>query len=74
MAVAVTAIKGNWYVVALWATVRQFWASLPGPWYVKILICLLFLACLAIPGPFDEIALAALISWWSRRQSRKSAR
>jgi hypothetical protein len=69
----VKTIKGNWYVVALWLTVRRFWANLPGPWYVKVIILLAFIACLAIPGPADEIALAALIAWWGRRQSRKSA-
>jgi hypothetical protein len=66
------AIKGNWYVVALAVTVRKFWDDLPGNTPVKILIMVAFLLCLAIPGPFDEIALAALIAWWRKRKSAQA--
>ena len=37
--------------------IRRTWDDLPGPWPVK---ALLIVACAAIPGPADEIALVAI--------------
>lgn len=47
---------------------RQLWRDLPGPAWLKII---LFAACIAIPGPLDELALVALPAasraWRKRR-------
>lgn len=51
--------------------VRRLWDDLPGPAWVKVL---LIIACLACPGPLDEIALVALPracrEWRKRRKAR----
>lgn len=49
---------------------RQLWDSLPGPWPVRVL---LIGACLAIPGPADEIALAAVVAACRARKRRAAS-
>jgi hypothetical protein len=53
-----------------WGKARTLWAALPGPTWVK---ALLVVACLLIPGPFDEIACIALAGYLAaRRAARRS--
>jgi hypothetical protein len=63
---AVADVAGWWWYVAK-ATARGLWDGLPGPWPVKVL---LVVACTAIPGALDEIALLALVAWARRRKAR----
>lgn len=49
---------------------RQLWDSLPGPWPVRVA---LLAACLAIPGPADELALAAVVAVCRARKARRAA-
>ena len=46
------------------------------PWGQKTLPysakALLVVACVAIPGPFDEVALVAIAAAWRKRKSRTS--
>lgn len=49
---------------------RQAWDALPGPWPVRVL---LIGACTAIPGPLDEIALAAIVAACRARKARRAA-
>jgi hypothetical protein len=61
----------SWYAYAVRYELRETWDELPGPWYVKVL---LILACLAIPGYLDEVALVALVKFARSRKARKEAR
>lgn len=45
------------------------WRDLPGPWPVKVALLAL---CLAIPGPFDELALIALPGALRKLRARTS--
>lgn len=46
------------WAYALWTFgIRATWDSLPGPWWVRVL---LVTACLLIPGPQDELLLIAI--------------
>lgn len=47
----------SWPIYVAWDLARETYRSLPGPWWCKLLLCIL---CLAIPGPQDELALIAL--------------
>lgn len=49
---------------------RQAWDSLPGPWPVRVA---LIGACLLIPGPADELALAAVVAACRARKARRAA-
>jgi hypothetical protein len=51
--------------------VRETWAGLPGPWPVKVA---LIAACLAIPGPQDEVLLLAVTQFCRARRARKAVR
>ena len=51
------AVWHAWPVFLARYYVRRTWDDLPGPWPVK---ALLIVACAAIPGPADEIALVAI--------------
>lgn len=60
----------SWYAFVLLHEAREMWSALPGPWPVKVAICL---ACLAIPGGFDEIALFAVLRILKARRERRMA-
>lgn len=47
----------TWPVYLARYYLARLWRDMPGPWPVKVAI---FALCLAIPGPFDELALVAL--------------
>jgi hypothetical protein len=49
--------RDSWPVYAARWYLRRMWDDLPGPAWCK---ALLIVACLAIPGPVDEIALIAI--------------
>lgn len=57
----------RFWACAIWFTVRQAWAALPGPWPVKLA---LIIACQLIPGPLDELALLAIVAAWRRYRAR----
>lgn len=65
---------GRWYAYAVWCAMLQTWRDMPGPWWVKVV---LVAACLAIPGPQDEIALILLTrvfrAWRARQAASKAA-
>jgi hypothetical protein len=67
----VSACRWAWFLVRFYAV--RLWRDLPGPWPVKVV---LIVACVAIPGPFDEVALVALPrvcrAWRNRRHARES--
>jgi hypothetical protein len=60
-------LAGFW-LYAVRTEIRSMWDSLPGPWPVKLA---LVVACQAIPGPLDEIALVAVVAAWRRYRARK---
>lgn len=66
-----------WHALTVWHVAKAFaaetWAAIPGPWPVKILVCALLMACLAIPGPFDELAVLAMIRLARKRRERQAA-
>ena len=64
------AIIGPWPVFVAWFYLRETWRGLPGPWPVKLAI---IGACLAIPGPQDEILLLAVTQFFRARKARKAA-
>ncbi len=59
-----------WWLTVVRFTIAEIWASLPGPWWCKLII---LIVCAAIPGSFDEIAVIAVCAAWRRRQARKLA-
>lgn len=61
----------RWWAYLAGRYARQLWDSLPGPWPVRVA---LVAACLAIPGPADELALAALVTVCKARKARRNAR
>lgn len=62
----------RWYLSWLlwWAKdeAKETWRAMPGPWWVKLA---LVAACLAIPGPQDEIALIIVVRYLRKRRQRK---
>lgn len=56
-----------WWLTRWYA--RQLWDSMPGPWPVK---AALVVACMAIPGPADEIALAVIVAACRARKARRA--
>lgn len=62
----------DFYVRWVWFWVkseaREMWRALPGPWWVKVAICL---ACLAVPGELDEIALIVVLRYFRARRARR---
>jgi len=65
---------GSFYASWLWwwlkDEAREMWRALPGPWWLKLLLCLL---CLAIPGPADELGLIVLVKVCRAWRARKEA-
>lgn len=61
----------RWWAFLAGRYARQLWDSLPGPWPVRVA---LVAACLAIPGPADELALAAIVAACRARQARRNTR
>lgn len=61
----------RWWAFLAARYARSVWDSLPGPWPVRVA---LVVACMAIPGPADELALVAITAgcraWRARRQAR----
>lgn len=47
----------RWPLYVAWDLARETYRALPGPWWLKLLLCAI---CLAIPGPQDELLLIAL--------------
>lgn len=66
----------QWYAAWLLWSAQQFlkelWLSIPGPLWVKLIICAILLACLAIPGPFDEMFIIALIKAGHKYRTRRA--
>lgn len=60
----------SWWAYVIRYEAREMWRALPGPWPVKVL---LVVACQAIPGPLDEIALLAAVAAFRKRQARRAA-
>ena len=56
----------SWWAYVIRYEAREMWRALPGPWPVKVL---LVVACQAIPGPLDEIALLAVVAAVRKRRS-----
>jgi hypothetical protein len=69
-----TAWYGTWAWWWLREVARDTWNGLPGPLWVKLALCALLLACLAIPGPVDEIIVVCLIKAVGRRSRRRAER
>lgn len=60
----------SWWAYVLRYEARQMWRALPGPWPVKVL---LVIACQAIPGPLDEIALLTVVAAIRKRRAMRGA-
>ena len=58
----------SWWAYVIRYEAREAWRALPGPWPVKVL---LVVACQAIPGPLDEIALLAVVAAVRKRRSSR---
>ena len=58
----------SWWAYVIRYEAREMWRGLPGPWPVKVL---LVVACQAIPGPLDEIALLAVVAAVRKRRSSR---
>ena len=58
----------SWWAYVIRYEAREMWRALPGPWPVKVL---LVVACQAIPGPLDEIALLAVVAAVRKRRSSR---
>ena len=52
-----------WYWFVIRWTVRDMWRGLPGPLWVKLLICLLVIVAQVVPGQLDDIALILVIGY-----------
>jgi hypothetical protein len=63
-----TAFTAREWWIGLKLAARELWDSLPGPWYVKVI---LIIACQLIPGQLDEIALIAVVRAWRKYKSRR---
>ena len=61
----------SWWAYVARFYARKLWDSLPGPWYVKMILVAI---CIAIPGPADELILVALPVAWRKIRSRRAAR
>jgi hypothetical protein len=59
----------GWWAYVIRYEAREMWRALPGPWWVKTL---LLAACLAIPGPADEVALIAITAAFRRRRAART--
>jgi hypothetical protein len=60
----------SWYWFAVRWTVRDTWKGLPGPVWVKLIICLAGIAALLMPGQADDIMLVLIIGWVKRRKAK----
>lgn len=53
---------------------RETWASLPGPWPVKlaagVALAAAVAACQLCPGQIDDLLLVAALRWLRARQAR----
>ena len=58
----------SWWAYVVRYEAREAWRALPGPWWCK---ALLLAACLAIPGPADEVALLAITAALRKRRSSR---
>lgn len=56
----------RFWAYAGWFTAREFWASLPGPWWAKTALVIVLLA---IPGELDEFLLLAVLALLRRRRA-----
>lgn len=56
----------SWWAYVLRHEAREFWRSLPGPWWCK---AALVAVCLAIPGELDEIILVSVLGWLRKRRA-----
>lgn len=61
----------GWWAYVVRYEAREMWRALPGPWPVKVL---LIIACQAIPGPFDEVAVIAIAAARRRRAQERGTR
>lgn len=64
----------RWLAWYLRLMMRELWDSIPGPWPVKVAVCLVLLACLAIPGPVDEALVIGAIKGFAYLRKRRMAR
>lgn len=56
-----------WYALMIRIAARMVWDSIPGPWYIKVV---LLAVTQVIPGQFDDILIfgaIALYRTWRRR-------
>jgi hypothetical protein len=60
-----------WLRLAYLFWVVDTWRALPGPVWVRVA---LLVACLAIPGPQDELLLIAVTAALRARKARKEGR
>jgi hypothetical protein len=64
-----------WYLSWIWwwakGQFRELWEAMPGPWWVKAVIVG---ACLAIPGPQDEILLILVLKACKVMRARRDGR
>lgn len=61
----------SWWGYVARYEARRLWESMPGPWPVRVL---LIVACAAVPGPADELALAAIVAACRARRRRHTNR
>jgi hypothetical protein len=57
-----------WWAFVLRYEARELWRALPGPWWVKVL---LLAVCLACPGPWDELAVIMITAAFRKRRARR---
>lgn len=56
-----------WYWLAARYAARDLWDSLPGPWPAKVAV--IVVTQVLLPGPADDLLLAAVIALWRRRRA-----
>jgi hypothetical protein len=59
----------RWYGYVVWFYAKQTFNDLPGPRWCKILLIVI---CVAIPGPWDELALIALVKLCRTIRARRT--
>lgn len=59
------------WMAAVKFAIKSIWDSLPGPWYVKLILIII---TQAIPGPQDELLLFAIMALFRYIKKRRAAR
>jgi hypothetical protein len=66
--------EARWILWSLRGWLRELWRDIPGPLPVKVIVMAVILACLAIPGPADEIGVILLVrglAWLGRKRRER---